>query len=116
MKANKEPHGCVVLLILTSIIVAAFAISESTPYIGINYWQTTVEAFREKDVEQDFSMDTLVRSSNNKILYDPQKDNEKSTVMINLHDVERIGKYLIFSCFTTFPFTSLIWLHAQLPF
>lgn len=31
-----------------------------------------------------------VNRSNNKILYDPQKDNEKSTVMINLHDVERI--------------------------
>lgn len=28
--------------------------------------------------------------NNNKILYNPQKENKKSTVMINLHDVERI--------------------------
>lgn len=27
---------------------------------------------------------------NNKIIYNPQKENKKSTVMINLHDVERI--------------------------
>ena len=87
MKANKEPHGCVVLLILTSIIVAAFAISESTPYIGINYWQTTVEAFREKDVEQDFSMDTLVRSSNNKILYD-----DRRTICTGMSDEEIVNQ------------------------
>lgn len=28
--------------------------------------------------------------SNNKIIYDPKKENKKSTVMINLHDIERI--------------------------
>ncbi|MBQ3245732.1 MAG: hypothetical protein II989_09485 [Bacteroidales bacterium] len=68
MKANKEPDGCAVLFILAGIVVAAFVISETTPYIGIGR-QPAGNTLRGKDVEPELCADTSY-DSDTKVLYD----------------------------------------------